>query len=253
MINELKGKIALVTGGDSGIGKSIAQTFARSGARVVIANRSAASGQAAVREIRQSSGQAVFVQTDISQETEIKNLIEGIVKIYGKLDCAVNNAGIDHKPALLHEIDDETWNRVITVNLRGTFLCMKYELSQMFAQKSGVILNVSSIGGLVAASGLYAYAASKGGINQLTRTAAVDYAKFGIRVNALCPGLTQTPLTESLLKNAPKEADGLIGKTPLGRIARPEEMANAAVWLCSDESSYVTGVCFPVDGGVTAA
>lgn len=252
MTDRFKDQVVLVTGGDSGIGKACALLFAHEGAKLVIANRSAKSGEEAAREIRQLGNQAVFVQTDVSQAQSVNNLIEMTVKTYGKLDCAVNNAGIDHKPSLLHEIPEEAWDKVISVNLKGVFLCTKYELAQMVKQGSGVILNMSSTAGIVGAPGMCVYSASKGGINQLTRTAAVEYAKLGIRVNALCPGMTLTPLSAALLKNSPETANKVISSTPLGRIASPEEVANASVWLCSNDASYITGVCLPVDGGGTA-
>jgi NAD(P)-dependent dehydrogenase (short-subunit alcohol dehydrogenase family) len=242
----------MVTGGASGIGKTTAIMFAREGAKVVVADISIEGGQDTVWEIRQMGGIAMYIRVDVSKAREVENLINQIIESYGRLDFAFNNAGIDHKPAYTHDITEDIWERVISVNLKGVWLCMKFELAQMLKQGHGVIVNMSSVGGLVGAPGLNAYAASKGGINQLTKGAALEYAILGIRVNALCPAVTLTPLTESLLRNSPEQAKQMIEKHPMGRIAEPEEVANAVLWLCSDAASYVNGICLPVDGGFTA-
>jgi len=251
-MTEFQDKVFMVTGGASGIGKTTAIMFAREGAKVVVADISIKGGQDTVREIRQMGGMATYIQADVSKAREVENLINQIVESYGRLDFAFNNAGIDHKITSMHEVTEDMWDKVISVNLKGVWLCMKYELAQMLKQGYGVIVNTSSVGGLVGAPGLTAYTASKGGINQLTKTAAIEYAKSGIRVNALCPALTLTPLTESLLKNSPETAKRVLEQSPIGRIAKPEEMANAVLWLCSDAASYVNGICLPVDGGFTA-
>jgi len=252
MSTRFQDKVFMVTGGASGIGKTTAIMFAREGAKVVVADISTKGGQDTVREIRQMGGMAMYIQVDVSKAREVENLINQIIESYERLDFAFNNAGIDHKPAHTHEITEDMWEKVISVNLKGVWLCMKFELAQMLKQGYGVIVNMSSVGGLVGAPGLTAYAASKGGINQLTKGAALEYARLGIRVNALCPAVTLTPLTESLLKNSPEQAKQMIEKHPMGRIAKPEEVANAVLWLCSDAASYVNGICLPVDGGFTA-
>lgn len=252
MSTRFQDKVFMVTGGASGIGKTTAIMFAREGAKVVVADISIKGGQDTVREIRQMGGMAMYIQVDVSKAREVENLINQIIESYGGLDFAFNNAGIDHKPVHTHEITEDMWEKVISVNLKGVWLCMKFELTQMLKQGYGVIVNMSSVGGLVGAPGLTAYAASKGGINQLTKGAALEYARLGIRVNALCPAVTLTPLTEALLKNSPEQAKQMIEKHPMGRIAKPEEVANAVLWLCSDAASYVNGICLPVDGGFTA-
>jgi NAD(P)-dependent dehydrogenase (short-subunit alcohol dehydrogenase family) len=226
--------------------------FAREGAKVVIADISIKGGQDTVQEINQMGGMAMYIQTDVSKAREVENLINQIIESYGELDFAFNNAGIDHKITSMHMVTEETWDNVILVNLKGVWLCMKFELAQMLKQGHGVIVNTSSVGGLVGAPGLTAYTASKGGINQLTKTAAIEYAGAGIRVNALCPALTLTPLTESFLKNSPETAKHVLEQSPIGRMATTEEMASAVLWLCSDAASYVNGICLPVDGGFTA-
>lgn len=252
MPTRFQDKVFTVTGGASGIGKTTAIMFAQEGAKVVIADITTRGSRETVREIRQMGGMATYIRTDVSKAREVENLINQIIESYGRLDFAFNNAGIDHKITSMHEVTEDVWDKVISVNLKGVWLCMKFELAQMLKQGYGVIVNMSSVGGLVGAQGLTAYTASKGGVSQLTKTAAIEYAGEGIRVNALCPALTVTPLTESLLENSPETAKRIIEKTPIGRIARPEEMAKVVLWLCSDAASYVNGVCLPVDGGMTA-
>jgi NAD(P)-dependent dehydrogenase (short-subunit alcohol dehydrogenase family) len=246
-------KVFLVTGGASGIGKATALRFAREGARVVIGDISQEGGRQTVKEINQLGGKAIFVPTDVSKSHEVETLIKRSIEVYGRLDFALNNVGIGHTSSLTHEIPEEMWDHVISVNLKGIWLCMKYELPQMMRQGSGVIVNMSSIGGLIGGPGLAAYGASKGGINQLTKVTALEYARFGIRVNAVCPSITMTPLTEGSVKESPETFKAMIDNQPLGRPAQPEEMASVVFWLCSDESSYVNGVCLPVDGGYTIA
>jgi NAD(P)-dependent dehydrogenase (short-subunit alcohol dehydrogenase family) len=251
-MKEFQDKVFMVTGGASGIGKATAIMFALEGANVIVADISVKGGQDTVQEIKRMGGIATYIQTDVSKAREVENLINRIIESYGKLDFAFNNAGIDHKNTRMHEITEDMWDKVTSVNLKGVWLCMKFELAQMLKQGHGVIVNTSSVGGLVGSPGLTAYTASKGGINQLTKTAAIEYARAGIRVNALCPALTLTPLTESFLQNSPETAERVLEQTPMGRMATTEEMASAVLWLCSDTASYVTGICLPVDGGMTA-
>jgi len=253
MASGFEGKVFLVTGGASGIGKATAFKFAREGAGVVIADVSREGGRQTVQEISQMGGKASFIPTDVTKADEVEALVSRVKEVYGRLDFALNNAGIGHPSSLTHEIPEEIWEQVISVNLKGVWLCMKYELPQMMEQGYGAIVNMSSIGGLIGGPGLAAYGASKGGINQLTKVTALEYAKFGIRVNAVCPSITMTPLFEEAARNYPEAFKDMIDHQPLRRPAKPEEMANAVFWLCSDESSYVNGVCLPVDGGFTVA
>ena len=224
MIARSQDKVFLVTGGASGIGKATALMFAREGAKVVIADISHEGGRQTVQEIAQMGGKATFVLTDVTKSHEVEALMNRVKEVYGRLDFALNNAGIGHKSSLTHEIPEEMWEQVISVNLKGIWLCMKYELPQMMKQGSGVIVNMSSIGGLIGGPGLAAYGASKGGINQLTKVTALEYAKFGIRVNAVCPSVTMTPLTGGSVKDSPETFKDMIDHQPLGRLAKPEEM-----------------------------
>lgn len=253
MVERAKGQVFLVTGGASGIGKATAIRFAMEGVKVVIADISQKLGQQTAQEIKEMGGSAIFIPADVSKAHQVESLLNRVKEIYGRLDFALNNAGIGHMPSLTHKIPEEMWDHVISVNLKGVWLCMKYELPIMMEQKAGIIVNMSSIGGLIGGPGLAAYGASKGGINQLTKVTALEYAKYGIRVNAVCPSMTSTPLTEASVKDSPETFKDMIDHQPLGRMAKPEEIASAVFWLCSDESSYINGVCLPVDGGLTIA
>jgi NAD(P)-dependent dehydrogenase (short-subunit alcohol dehydrogenase family) len=253
MAVRFQNKICLVTGAGSGIGKTTALKFAEEGAILALADLNPKSGAITANEINKNGGKAIFIETDVSKANEVKALVKTTVNTFGRLDIAVNNAGIGHKPSLIHDIEEEAFDRVISVDLKGVWLCLKYELPQMVNQKFGRIVNISSIGGIIAAKGLAAYSAAKGGVNQLTRVTALEYASYGIRTNAVCPAVTMTPLTEDTLRDEPEQFKEMIGSQPLGRLAQPEEIANVALWLCSEESSYVNGVCLPVDGGITVA
>lgn len=243
-------KVALVTGGAMGIGKTTAQIFAREGARIVVVDIEAGGGEETVRLIKEAGGDALFVKCDVTKAMEVKAAIKKTVDTYGRLDCAFNNAGIGI-PGTTVECSEEDWDRVLEVNLKGVWLCMKYELSQMLIQGGGVIVNTSSAGGLIGTPGIAAYTASKHGVVGLTRTAALEHVTAGIRVNAVCPGSVPTPMLDPVV-NHPEMKALLESKHPMGRFGTTEEIAEAVVWLCSDRASYVTGVAFPVDGGVTA-
>jgi len=254
MPGRLEGKIALVTGGASGIGRATALTFVREGAKLVIADMNADGGQQTVHMIQENGGEAIFVRVDVSHATEVEAMISTTVETYGRLDCAHNNAGIGSRPrAPLHECTEETWDRVLAINLKGVWLCLKYEIVQMLKQGSGTIVNTASIMGLVGSwSGTAAYNASKHGVVGLTKTAALEYATSGIRVNAVCPGYIHTPLIEeALTSNLALEAQ-IVARHPVGRMGKPEEIAEAVVWLCSDAAAFVTGHTMTVDGGYVA-
>jgi NAD(P)-dependent dehydrogenase (short-subunit alcohol dehydrogenase family) len=254
MAGRVDGKVALVTGGASGIGRATALTFAREGAQLVIADMNAEGGQQTVHMITENGGEATFVQVDVSQVREVEAMISKAVETYGRLDCAHNNAGIGSRPrAPLHECTEETWDRVLAINLKGVWLCMKYEIIQMLKQGSGTIVNTASIMGLVGSwSGTAAYNASKHGVVGLTKTAALEYATSGIRVNAVCPGYIQTPLIEEALTSNPALEAQIVARHPVGRMGKPEEIAEAVVWLCADAASFVTGHTMTVDGGYVA-
>ncbi|GAB6274097.1 MAG: SDR family oxidoreductase [Peptococcaceae bacterium] len=246
------GKVVLVTGAGSGIGRASALAFAREGAKVVVAEYDPNSGEETATLIQRNKGEAVFICTDVSKEDEVKTLTEKTISTYGRLDYAFNNAGIEGKIAPTIECPAENWDRVLAVNLKGIWLCMKYELLQMLRQKKGAIVNCSSIAGLVGFKGLPAYVASKHGIIGLTRTAALEYAKENIRINVVCPGVIQTPMVERVTGgNATVQAQFEAGE-PVGRLGQPEEVAAAVLWLCSEAASFVTGHSMVVDGGWVA-
>jgi NAD(P)-dependent dehydrogenase (short-subunit alcohol dehydrogenase family) len=234
-------KVALVTGGSSGIGRATALTFAREGAKLIIADRNEEGGQQTVHLITEQGGEAIFVRTDVSQAVEVQALISQAVATYGRLDCAHNNAGISGGgSALTAEYAEERWHQVIAVNLTGVWLCMKYEIPQMLHQGGGVIINTASVAGLIGSRGLAAYVASKHGVVGLTKTAALEYAPQGIRVNGVCPGVIHTPMTDRGLSDPDRRAR-IIASEPMGRVGTPAEVAEAVVWLCSDAASLVTG------------
>jgi NAD(P)-dependent dehydrogenase (short-subunit alcohol dehydrogenase family) len=254
MAGQLDGKVTLVTGGASGIGRATALTFAREGAKLIIADMNAEGGQQTVHIIKESGGDATFVQVDVSRAREVEALISKTVETYGRLDCAHNNAGIGSRPRVrLHELPEESWDQVLDINLKGVWLCMKYEIAQMLTQGGGAIVNTASIMGLVGSwSRSGAYNASKHGVVGLTKTAALEYATAGIRVNAVCPGYIRTPLLEEALTGNPEMEAQIVARHPVGRMGRPEEIAEAVVWLCSDAASFVTGHTMTVDGGYVA-
>jgi NAD(P)-dependent dehydrogenase (short-subunit alcohol dehydrogenase family) len=252
MANRFEGKIALVTGGGSGIGRASALAFSREGARVVIADIDVSGGECTASLIEEAGGEADFIRTDVSREPEVEAMIARIVAAWGRLDIAHNNAGEIGTPALTAESTEENWDLVVGTNLKGTWLCLKHEIRRMVAQGSGAIVNTASIAGLVALPTISAYIASKHGILGLTKVAALECAAKGIRVNAVCPGYIDTPMARRFVGDTP-EALAQAGSTqPLGRLGKPEEVAEAAVWLCSEASSFVTGHTLVLDGGYTA-
>jgi NAD(P)-dependent dehydrogenase (short-subunit alcohol dehydrogenase family) len=248
--DRVKGKVALVTGGSSGIGRAAALLFAREGATVIVADIDAAGGAETIAKIKSEGSHAQFVPTDISSSAEVAALIAGIVDNFGRLDCAFNNAGILGDIVSIVDHTEAMWHRAFETNLKGTWLCMKHEIPQMLAQGRGTIVNTTSTAGVQIGSPFRsAYAASKAGIVSLTKSAALEYAEHGLRVNALCPSHTRTPLLEQFFKLRPELEASFIAQTPMGRIAAPEEVAEGALWLCSDASSFVTGQVLVIDGG----
>ena len=252
------GKVALVTGAASGIGRSGARLFAREGAKVIVTTGSnIAGGEETVRLITDAGGEAFFVQCDVSQEAHVQAMVEKCVSRYGRLDYAFNNAGIGPDGTRVPLVDivdcpEDIWDRTLDINLKGVFLCLKHEMRQMMKQGCGAIVNTSSAGAVKAVPGFCAYAASKAGLNGLTRTAALEGAAHNIRVNTIMPGPTQnTLLHEYLVSTQPSFGDDPASDVPLRRLAFPEDMAEAVVWLCSDVASFITGQCLGIDGGMT--
>jgi NAD(P)-dependent dehydrogenase (short-subunit alcohol dehydrogenase family) len=248
-----QGKVALITGAGSGLGAASAKAFAREGARVVVADVNAAGGRQTVQMIEKAGGQAVFIQADVSSEADVKVMINKTVETYGRLDYAHNNAGIEHAPAPLTELTEETWERILKVNLKGVWLCLKYEIPQMAKNGGGAIVNTSSIAGLHGARQHGAYGVTKYGVISLTKTAALENGASKVRVNAICPGaMAGTPMWDFLVSHSPDLNTLVAAKVPLGRASNPEEIAQVVVWLCSDAASYITGHAMVVDGGDTA-
>ncbi len=245
----VKDKVALVTGGGSGIGRGTSIVFAREGAKVAVSDIDVEGGRETVRLIKEAGGEALFIKADVSKAADVEEMVNQTVKAYRRLNCAFNNAGISVGRESTTTCTEEQWDRMMNVNLKGVWLCMKYEIQQMLQSGGGAIVNTSSTAGLTASKlGLVAYSASKHGVIGLTKTAAIEFAKQGIRINAVCPGSTRTPLLEKDVPD-PKVQAKIAFMNPSNRLGSPAEIAEVVVFLCSDAASFVTGVAMPVDGG----
>lgn len=249
---QLDGKIALITGGSSGIGRETAVLFAQHGASLAIADLNPDGGQDTVQLIREAGGTAVFIQTDVAQAAQVENMVNEVMREYGRLDIAFNNAGIEGAPVRTIDVTEAEFDQIMAVNTKGVWLCLKYEIQQMLRQGSGSIINTASVAGLIGAHSMSAYAASKHAVVGLTRTAAVEYARKGIRINAVCPAIIRTAMVERAIAQLPQLEHGAIQNNPSRRLGNPNEVAQAVLWLASDASSFTTGATLTVDGGLTA-
>lgn len=248
----LSGKVAFITGASTGIGRATAVAFAKAGASVAVVDTNTDAGLLTAKMVVESGGNSRFFKCDVSQGAEVKKAVDETVKEFGRIDFAFNNAGIEGEQSVTPDCTEENWNKVINVNLKGVWLCMKYQIPQMLKQGGGSIINCSSIAGLVGFPGIPAYVASKHAVIGLTKTAALEYAKSNIRVNAICPGVIQTPMIDRFTHGEAQIKKQLADGEPVGRIGQPEEVAAAALWLGSSASSFVTGHSLVVDGGWVA-
>lgn len=252
-MKRLENKVAIVTGGSSGIGRAAAQLFAREGAKVIVADVNVEGGEETVQTVCESGSEAHFFRTDISKAADVEALINEVIEIHGRLDCAYNNAAIFGELLSIVDHNEETWDHAMETNLKGTWMCMKYQIPQMLKQGKGAIVNSTASSGIKAGRPfMSAYAASKAGIISLSKVAAMEYAEFGLRINVICPSHARTPMLEQLFEMRPEVEANFIAAAPMGRIAAPEEVAEGALWLCSDASSFVTGHVLAVDGGFLA-
>jgi len=253
LTGKLEDKVAVITGAASGIGRATALLFAREGARVVVADWDESGGSRIAEEIAEAGGEAVSVRTDVSQAEDVRSLINAAVEGYGRLDVLFNNAGVEGELAPTADCSLENWDSVIGINLKGVFLGMKYAIPHMVSHGGGTIINNASVAGVVGFAGLPAYCASKGGVIQLTKAAALEYAKAGIRVNAICPGVIATPMVERVIGDNKEMKKSFEALEPVGRFGTPEEVARLALFLATEDSSFCTGAPFIVDGGFVAA
>lgn len=249
---DFKGKVALVTGASTGIGLATATAFAEAGASVVLADLNPDTLHAATESLRTAGHRAIGVPCDVADEAQVAAMVERAVTVFGRLDVAFNNAGIAGPAGPFLEETAEAFDRVHAVNLRGVWACMQHELKQMRPQGDGAIVNCSSLGGLVGQSGRAAYHATKHAVIGLTKSAAIEYATLGIRINAVCPGVVETPMFAAMTATTPEAMETVLRDQPIGRLGRPEEIAAAVLWLCSPAASFVIGTAIPVDGGFTA-
>lgn len=248
-MGDLQGKVAVITGGTSGIGRDCALLFAQHGAKVVVAGRREQEGNDCVAEIKKNGGDAIFVKTDVAKSADVQNLVKKTVDKYDRLDVAFNNAGIEGNWAPIIETPEEEFERVIAINLKGVWLCLKYEIEQMLKQGGGgAICNMSSVAGLMGSPSAAPYSASKHGVIGLTRSAALECAAKQIRVNAVCPAVIETPMGDRLF-GAPEVHPNIVAMHPIGRTGQPREVSEAVLWMCSEKSSFMTGHWIVLDGG----
>lgn len=252
MTKELEGKVGLVTGGTSGIGRDASVLFAKAGAKVVVAGRREVEGKETVDQIRAAGGEGLFVKADVSKAADVQALVQKTVEKFGRLDVAFNNAGIEGAWIAITEQSEEDWDRTIDINLKGVWLCLKHEIRQMLKQGGGgAIVNMASVAGWIGSAGAATYCASKHGVIGLTKSAALETARNGIRINVVCPAVIETPMAERIF-GAPEMNKYALGLHPIGRFGTPMEVAEAVVWMCSDRASFMTGQSLVLDGGFLA-
>lgn len=252
MTSQFTGKVALVTGGAAGIGRVTAEEFARNGAQVVVSDVNVGEGEATAATIRQAGGEAIFVACDVSKGDQVEQMVAATLQQYGRLDFAFNNAGVEFEQGKLADGNEETFDRIMDINVKGVWHCMRHEIPAMLAQGGGVIVNTASVAALGAAPKMSIYSASKHAVLGLTRSAAVEYGKKGIRVNAVCPGVIDTDMFRRAAEQDPKKADFAAALHPVGRLGQASEIAAAVLYLCTEGAAFTTGVALPVDGGATA-
>ncbi len=244
-------KVAFVTGAANGIGRATALAFAREGANVVVADISEQGNQETARMIEELGGRALAVRCDVTRTEDVKAALDKAIEVFGHLDVAFNNAGSEQAITATADLTEEEWDRIVSINLRSVFLCMKYEIPLMLKQGSGAIVNTSSGAGVKGFKGQAAYASAKHGVVGLTKAAALDYASQNIRINAVCPGIIDTPMMNRFSGGTKEGRQRVISQEPIGRMGQPEEIANAVVWLCSDAASFAIGHALVIDGGQT--
>ncbi|MBI2803039.1 MAG: glucose 1-dehydrogenase [Gammaproteobacteria bacterium] len=253
MAGKLNGKVIIITGGSTGIGRATALRCAADGAKVVVADVNTTDAQATVDLLVKAGGTGKFIKTNVASASEVQALVAGTVAAYGRLDGAFNNAGIEGDFCNITKMTEDSFDRTIAVNLKGVWLCVKYQIEQMLSQGSGgSIVSTASVAGIVGARGATAYCASKHGVVGLTKSAALEFARKRIRVNAVCPGVIKTPMVDRLMQATGLGESGFVAQEPMDRLGEPREIADAVAWLLSDEASFVTGVALPVDGGFSA-
>ncbi len=251
-MDDLAQKTALITGAGSGIGRATALAFARAGANVVVADINRQAGEATSQLIRERGGRALFIAVDVAQSDQVASMIDRAAREFGRLDCAFNNAGVAGMPTRTADADEAEFDRLMAVNVKGVWLCLKYEIRHMLEHGGGAIVNTASVAGLTGAHSLPLYAASKHAVVGLTRSAAVEYARKGIRVNAVGPSVVKTPMLDGAFALLPRFVEAATAANPSRRLGEPEEVAAAVVWLCSDAAGFVNGAVLPIDGGFLA-